>query len=268
MMMVLVSIGYRPDKAVSPAIAWNDSRSPLPTFSKFRDSGYGAVYRPTPDLALAGYMGANPAVRGDTSWMPHVPPVWLTWPTWMPSKRASQPPPKRPASPHPGQIPLSARAQRLAMYLSPHEAELVAGLGGVRLVQRDERRQPLSDYGPAWIGAPGIWMARPRRAGRHARRRRHHRHYRHRHQRQRVTRPLPAPAAMATHTLIRGNRQLWGVCNSSEPDLRPTFPCNDKLIGAWDMLDDDARDLAALATAPVTAATRPARSPATSTRPR
>lgn len=43
-----------------------------------------------------------------------------------------------------------------ALVLTPVEAAKVAGLTGVRLVQRDFVDQPQTDFGPAWIGAPAV----------------------------------------------------------------------------------------------------------------
>ena len=45
----------------------------------------------------------------------------------------------------------------LALRLTPAEADAIAALPGVRQVQRDFDRHLLTDAGPAWIGAPGIW---------------------------------------------------------------------------------------------------------------
>ena len=45
----------------------------------------------------------------------------------------------------------------LAVDLTPAEAEWVAGLEGVTAVTPSQNRQPLTDAGPAWIGAPALW---------------------------------------------------------------------------------------------------------------
>ncbi|MCB8987346.1 MAG: S8 family serine peptidase [Ardenticatenaceae bacterium] len=61
------------------------------------------------------------------------------------------------------QRPLTARyhytvaLNALAVDLSPAEAETVAGLPGVTAVTPSQNRQPLTDAGPAWIGAPTLW---------------------------------------------------------------------------------------------------------------
>jgi subtilisin family serine protease len=44
-----------------------------------------------------------------------------------------------------------------ALQLSPSEAQRVAKLPGVARVAPDEEQQLLTDNGPPWIGAPGIW---------------------------------------------------------------------------------------------------------------
>lgn len=45
----------------------------------------------------------------------------------------------------------------LAMELSPAEAAVVEALAGVLLVERETFDMPVTDTGPSWIGAPGIW---------------------------------------------------------------------------------------------------------------
>jgi len=61
------------------------------------------------------------------------------------------------------QRPLTARyhytvaLNALAVDLTPAEAETIAGLPGVTAVAPSQNRQPLTDAGPAWIGAPALW---------------------------------------------------------------------------------------------------------------
>jgi hypothetical protein len=43
-----------------------------------------------------------------------------------------------------------------AIVLTPKEAAIVAGMGGVSMVQRDGLAQLHTDHGPGWINAPGI----------------------------------------------------------------------------------------------------------------
>ena len=45
----------------------------------------------------------------------------------------------------------------VAIEMTPVEASAIAALPGVAHVQRDQLRYPLTDYGPQWIGADGIW---------------------------------------------------------------------------------------------------------------
>ncbi len=45
----------------------------------------------------------------------------------------------------------------LAVNLTPGEAAAVAGMPGVRQVQKEFLRYPQTDVGPTWIDAPGIW---------------------------------------------------------------------------------------------------------------
>ncbi len=44
-----------------------------------------------------------------------------------------------------------------AAYMTPEEAQRIAGLPGVVHVQRDVERELHTDNGPAWIGAPSVW---------------------------------------------------------------------------------------------------------------
>lgn len=45
----------------------------------------------------------------------------------------------------------------VALDLTPAEAELVAGLSGVRAVTPDFERRTMTDRGPTWIKAPSVW---------------------------------------------------------------------------------------------------------------
>lgn len=119
--------------------------------------------------------------------------------------------------------------------LSSSQAKKVAGLEGVKSVLPDFKRKALTDAGPQWIGAPDVWNG----VGGIT-----------------VTKgegivvgiidsginPLnPSFADVGgdgfDHTNPRG--QLYGVCNAGHPFYDPTFPCNDKLIGAYDFARDD-----------------------------
>ena len=118
-----------------------------------------------------------------------------------------------------------------AVSLTPREAALVAALDGVRMVQREFVSQPQTDRGPAWIGADELWNDSPT-AGRGAG----------------VVVGIidtginfdsPSFTATAsdgyTHTNPRG--RYFGVCDANSPVYDASFPCNEKLIGAWDFAD-------------------------------
>jgi len=118
-----------------------------------------------------------------------------------------------------------------ALALSPREAALVAALDGVRLIQRVWTAFPQTDRGPAWIGAPSLWQYSPT-AGRG----------------EGVVVGIidtginfasPSFTATAsdgyTHTNPRG--RFYGVCDATSLAYDSAFPCNAKLIGAWDFAD-------------------------------
>lgn len=138
-----------------------------------------------------------------------------------------------------------------AATLAPAEAEQVAQLPGVAVVERETILEIQTDAGPAWIGAPSIWDGS-------------------------ATGGLPGtmgegiivgvidtgvdpwnPSFAATgddgyaHANPLGAGTYLGVCdpaNTSPPAgvvvYDPTFPCNSKLIGAWGYTtsDDSPRD--------------------------
>jgi uncharacterized repeat protein (TIGR01451 family) len=118
-----------------------------------------------------------------------------------------------------------------ALVLTPVEAAKVAGLTGIRLVQRDFVDQPQTDFGPAWIGAPAVWGGAPGAQGEGV-----------------VVGVIdtgvnfvnPAFARIGAdgyvHTNPRGKH--YGVCDPANTSIYdPTFTCNEKLIGAWDFAD-------------------------------
>lgn len=125
----------------------------------------------------------------------------------------------------------------VVMVLQPSEAYLVSKLPGVKQVERDEAQSLDTDYGPAWIGAPGIWDGT-------------------------ATGGLPGTQgeevivgildtginmdhpSFATvggdgyvHTNPFGSGNYLGWCNPANPNYDPSYVCNDKLIGAWDYSD-------------------------------
>ncbi len=122
----------------------------------------------------------------------------------------------------------------LALWLTEEEAETAAKLPGVASVKRDIDYELATDYSTKWIGAPDIWdgdsgngtvgintMGEGIVVG--------------------VidTGINPGNPSFAdiggdgyNHTNPRGH--YYGVCDPGNPDYDPTFPCNDKLIGAYD----------------------------------
>ncbi len=130
-----------------------------------------------------------------------------------------------------------AAANGFALQISSAEAQIVAGLPGVRRVTAD-RLLPLdTDRGPAWIGAPSIWDGT-------------------------ATGGLPGtmgegvvvgildsgvnmdhPSFAATggdgftHDNPLGPGVFLGWCDPSNPNHDPSYICNDKLIGAWDFVE-------------------------------
>ena len=121
----------------------------------------------------------------------------------------------------------------VALELTPAEAQVVAGLPGVRRVQRAFMRYPLTDAGPEWIGAPAVWDGSGSGAtlgegvvvgvidtG--------------------INHDHPSFADVGgdgyDHTNPRG--QFYGLCDP----LTGTPFCNDKLIGVWDFTGTSPED--------------------------
>lgn len=121
----------------------------------------------------------------------------------------------------------------LALFLTAQEAERVRGLPGVIFIQPNFTRQLDTDVSPEWIGATGIWNGTntgglPGTKGEGI-----------------IVGVIdtginPSNPSFAdlggdgyNHTNPKGNGVYVGVCNPADPSYDPTFPCNDKLIGAW-----------------------------------
>ena len=121
----------------------------------------------------------------------------------------------------------------LAVELTLQEALVVAGLPNVSFVEPDKEFELHTNAGPAWIGAEGIWNGT-------------------------ATGGLPGTmgegvivgvidtginpdhASFADvggdgydHTNPFGSGNYVGVCDPGDPTYDSSFPCNDKLIGAW-----------------------------------
>ncbi len=130
----------------------------------------------------------------------------------------------------------------MAVVLTPQEASSVAKIAGVQNVFRETIEYPLTDVGPEWIGAPGIWNGT-------------------------TTSGLPGtkgeglvvaildtginslhPSFAAeggdgyNHTNPLGSGNYLGVCDPTNPDYQAAFQCNDKLIGVYDFIDGDGND--------------------------
>lgn len=126
-----------------------------------------------------------------------------------------------------------------AAEMTPEEAAVVAQLPNVLLVEREQIYELHTDAGPAWIGAPGVWDGSE-------------------------TGGLPGtygegvlvgvidtgidpwnPSFLDVgddgydHTNPFGSGNYVGVCDPTNvggggiAPYDPTFPCNDKLVGAW-----------------------------------
>jgi uncharacterized repeat protein (TIGR01451 family) len=140
----------------------------------------------------------------------------------------------------------------VVLTLTPGEASQLAASDGVRLVEREVDLPLDTDVGPAWIGALGIWDGSttgglPGTQGEGM-----------------VAGIIDSGINVISPTVILGETynghpsfvdpapydgydhpapgQFFGVCNPASGDYDPTFPCNDKLIGAYDMQNDNVLD--------------------------
>ena len=118
-----------------------------------------------------------------------------------------------------------------AVQLSQDEANKVAALSDVAFVQPETVGHPQTDAGPEWIGADSVWAGVPGYTAARG---------------EGIIvgiidtgiNPLndsflnPGPVDGYNYTNPIG--RYVGVCDPASADYDPTFPCNDKLIGAWD----------------------------------
>jgi subtilisin family serine protease len=124
----------------------------------------------------------------------------------------------------------------LAVTLGPGEADLLLNLPGVLEVYPEITRFPLTDAGPAWVGAPELWSGAGTAGGIGSRGEGiviaildtgiHPEH--------------PSFAEIDGDSYVHANpkERRFGVCDESDILLfNPAFPCNDKLIGAWSFVD-------------------------------
>ncbi|MEW5985099.1 MAG: S8 family serine peptidase [Chloroflexota bacterium] len=130
-----------------------------------------------------------------------------------------------------------------AIELTPAEAQTVAGLDGIKRLFRNQLYEPLTDAGPAWIGAPGVWdgsgtglpgtegegvIAGVIDTG--------------------INDGHPSYADVGDdgydHTNPFGAGVYVGWCDPANPNYDPTLECTDKLIGMWSYPDsgNDPRD--------------------------
>ncbi len=125
----------------------------------------------------------------------------------------------------------------LALELTEAEVRTLARLPGVAGVTPSRELRPLTDAGPSWIGAPGIWDGT-------------------------ATGGLPGTKGEGIlvgmidtginldhpsfadvggdgydHTNPRGAGNYVGWCDPANPAYDPALPCNDKLIGVWSYPD-------------------------------
>lgn len=122
----------------------------------------------------------------------------------------------------------------LAVELNGREAAELTSFENVISVQREEQYQPVTDAGPAWIGAPAIWEGAPAiqnkgegiiigviDTG--------------------INIDHPAYADIGgdgyDHTNPLPGGTVLGWCDPLHPNHDPSYICNDKLIGLWDFAD-------------------------------
>lgn len=135
-----------------------------------------------------------------------------------------------------------AATNGMAVVLSPEEARQIKEFPEVAYIQPEFMRYLTTDVSPDWLGAPGLWDG---------------------------TNTGGIPGSMGegiiigvidtginpsnpsfadiggdsyNHTNPWGSGVYVGVCNSAESTYDPTFPCNDKLIGAWGYADINGGD--------------------------
>lgn len=132
-----------------------------------------------------------------------------------------------------------------AARMTPEEAARIARLPAVRYVEREQMYYPLTDAGPSWIGAPGIWDGSETGglSGTYG---------------EGIIVGVidtgidpwnPSFADIGgdgyNHTNPFGAGNYVGVCDPGNTGgggvvaYDSTFPCNDKLIGVWGYTDSD-----------------------------
>lgn len=132
-------------------------------------------------------------------------------------------------------------ADAMVVEMDAAEAARIAGLPGVVDVQPDALQQLTTDVSQELIGSPAVWggatgtgagtrgegvLVGMLDTG--------------------VNPDHPSFAATDadgfTHTNPFGPGKYKGVCDPAHPSYDPSFPCNDKLVGAWTFIGGSARD--------------------------
>jgi subtilisin family serine protease len=122
-----------------------------------------------------------------------------------------------------------------AVRLTPEEADVIAQMPGVAQMHPEIVRMPLTDAGPTWIGAPDIWDGHGTAGfgscgegivigildtGIHP------------------EHPSFAETGDEEYVHTNPKGRYFGVCDEAKESVYdPTFPCNNKLIGAWSFVD-------------------------------
>ncbi len=119
----------------------------------------------------------------------------------------------------------------MAVRLTAEEAKRVEQLPAVTYVEESLEYVPQGDRTAEWIGATGVWDGSTTGGPRIGRRGSRHRLHRHRHQPAQSVVPRCRRRRLRPHEPW-GSEVYVGVCDSGHPTHDPTFPCNDKLIGA------------------------------------
>lgn len=127
-----------------------------------------------------------------------------------------------------------------ALHLKPSEALQVALLPNVAQITRDFLRQLQTDFGPAWLGAPGVWdgSALGGNVGTRG---------------EGVVVGIidggidmnhPAFATLSADGYVHSNPrdQNYGVCDPLSFQYAPELECTGKLIGAWDFVNPILQD--------------------------
>ena len=183
---------------------------------------------------IEGLAATNPSVRGEQK-LNAKSPESLAYLDYLAGKRAEVIARANQAIGHTLDVTYEYKItlNGFAAHMSPAEASQIAGLPGIWFVERETEHFLDTDAGPAWMGAPGVWDGS-------------------------ATGELPGTYGEGVivgvidtgidpwnpsfldigddgydHDNPWGSGNYVGVCDPADPTYDPTFPCNDKLIGAW-----------------------------------